>query len=114
MLLRSLLYLALHIAPAAKPQLRIAKALKRIQQDIAALRACAIDPMSIQLTDVIDIEIRPSSEDDRVLVGRKDWGYTVVNYTSEGLILDVFPAGVLTDPLVSASLPSTDLEAGDD
>ena len=48
--------------------------IERIQQDIAALRACAIDPMSIQLTDVIDIEIRPSSEDDRVLVGRKDWG----------------------------------------
>ena len=86
---------------------------ERIQQDIAALRACAIDPMSIQLTDVIDIEIRPSSEDDRVLVGRKGWGYTVVNYTSEGLILDVFPDGVLTDPLVSTSLPSADLEAGD-
>ena len=88
--------------------------IERIQQDIAALRACSIDPMSIQLTAVIDIEIRPSSEDNRVLVGRKDWGYTVVNYTSEGLILDVFPDGVLTDPLVSANLPSTDLEAGDD
>ena len=71
--------------------------IERIQRDIAELRACAIDPMSIQLTDVIDIEIRPSSEDDRVLVGRKGWGYTVVNYTSEGLILDVFPDGVLTD-----------------
>lgn len=87
---------------------------ERIQQDIAALRACAVDPMSIQLTDVIDIEICPNSEDNRVLVGRRGWGYTVVNYTSEGLILDVFPYGVLTDPLVSASLHSTDLEAGDD
>lgn len=88
--------------------------IERIQRDIAELRACAIDPMSIQLTDVIDIEIRPSSEDDRVLVGRKGWGYTVVNYIPEGLILNVFPAGVLTDPLLTASLFSADLEAGDD
>ena len=87
--------------------------IERIQRDIAALRGSIVDPVSIQFTDVIDIEIRPSSEDGRVLVGRKDWGYTVVNYTSEGLILDVFPDGVLTDPLVSTSLPSSDLEAGD-
>ncbi len=65
----------------------------RIEADIALLRMTCDEPISIKLSDKIDIEIRPAQDDDRVLVGRSDWGFTVVNYTTEGLILDVIAEG---------------------
>ena len=65
----------------------------RIEADIALLRQACNEPISIKLSEKIDIEVRPANEDDRVLVGRSDWGYTVVNYTTEGLILDVIAEG---------------------
>jgi hypothetical protein len=60
-----------------------------IQDLIARLRQSTIEPVSIQYSNEVDFEVRPASDDDRIIVGRKDWGDTVVNYTTEGLILDV-------------------------
>lgn len=62
----------------------------RLESLLEQLRRVAIEPMSIQYSKDVDIEIRPVADDDRILVGRKDWGDTVVNYTTEGLIVDVF------------------------
>lgn len=86
---------------------------QRIEADIAQLRLVAEEPISIQLTDVIDMEVRPKDDDDRVLVGRTDWGYTIVNYTSEGLIVDVIAQGEL-EPAYTASLHSSDLTQEED
>ena len=63
----------------------------QIEQDIALLRTIIVDPVSIKWAENMDIEVRPDTDDDRVLIGRKDWGYTVVNYTSAWLKVDVFP-----------------------
>jgi len=80
----------------------------RIEADIALLRKICIDPMSIRFANNIDIEVRPEGDDDRVLVGRSGWGHTVVNYTTEGLILDVFGHEDLS-PIHTASFCDDDL-----
>ncbi len=81
----------------------------RIEADIALLRQACNEPISIKLSEKIDIEVRPADEDDRVLVGRSDWGYTVVNYTTEGLILDVIAEDEL-EPVYTTSIHKSDLE----
>lgn len=65
----------------------------QVEDLLKRLRLTAIEPMSIGYSDLVDIEVRPIGDDDRVLVGRNGWGETVVNYTTEGLIVDVHADG---------------------
>lgn len=81
----------------------------RIEADIALLRQTCDEPVSIKFSDKIDIEVRPAEDDDRVLVGRAGWGCTVVNYTSEGLILDVYNESDL-ESVHTACINESDLE----
>lgn len=68
--------------------------ISQIEDAIARLRQAAKDPVSIRISENIDIELRPASEsDERVLVGCKEYGVTVVNYAADGLILDVLQEG---------------------
>lgn len=60
-----------------------------IERRIRELREMARDPVSIRLSDELDIELDAPQGDNRILIGRKGWGFTVVNYTSEGCIVDV-------------------------
>jgi len=57
---------------------------------IAALRKNVDEPVVIQYAEDITIEVRPDDDDDRVLVSAKGRGDTVVNYQSDGLVLDVY------------------------
>lgn len=78
---------------------------------VAAALAQADDPVSIVVSEEVDVELRGKEEKDhRVLVGRKGWGQTTVNYTHEGLIVDVYSEDDL-EPVFSIALPSEDLEA---
>lgn len=61
-----------------------------IQRKLALLRELTKEPVSIRYGEHVDFEVRPAGEDDRLLVGRKDWGHTNVNYTHEGLVVDVW------------------------
>ncbi len=85
----------------------------RIEADIVRLRDVCIDPMSIKIAPHLDIEVRPAEDDDRVLVGREGWGCTVVNFTSEGLMLDVFRHEEL-EPIHSASIYASDFEGSNE
>ncbi len=87
----------------------VAVLVARIEADIALLRKVCVDPMSIKISENIDIEVRHEEDDDRVLVGRTGWGHTVVNYTKEGLVLDVFGHEELA-PVHTASIYADDLE----
>jgi hypothetical protein len=82
----------------------------RITEDLRRLRYIIEEPVSIKYGyDIpVDIEIRPLGDDDRVLVGCEGCGFTTVNYTSEGLILDVIPEGAI-DILHTASFYKEDL-----
>ena len=81
----------------------------RITEDLRRLRYILEEPTSIKYGyDVpVDIEIRPL-DDDRVLVGCEGQGFTTVNYTDEGLTIDVIPEGTI-DILHTAAFFKDDL-----
>lgn len=90
----------------------VAALTKHIEESISLMRSATLDPVSISISEKIDIELHPGV-DERVVVGRVDWGHSIVNYTSEGLIVDVYPhAGLET--VHTASLYADDLESSDD
>lgn len=57
---------------------------------IATLRKRTGDPVVIKYSEDVTIEVRPEEDDNRVLVSCKGRGDTVVNYQSDGLVLDVY------------------------
>lgn len=81
----------------------------QIERDIAYLRTIIEEPVSIQYGEFVDFEVRPDNDDDRILVGREMWGFTTVNYTSEGLIIDVLAQDEL-DVIHTAAFPYDELE----
>lgn len=65
---------------------------KRINRGIARLREIAVEPVDITFAENLSFEVRPKTYgDDRMYVFRKDWGGVSVNYTQEGVIVDLFP-----------------------
>jgi hypothetical protein len=89
----------------------IAHAKSSAEQAIAYLRLQSDEPVSIELGDGIDIEVRPITEDQRITVGREGLGYTTVNYTTEGLIVDVYSADQsINGPCSTLALDRADLD----
>lgn len=82
-----------------------------VGEQIAQLRSMAEEPFLLPVSGGLDIELRPSNEDQRVSICKRGQGYTCVNYTNEGLILDVFPNEDL-EPVHTASIYATDLAWG--
>ena len=95
---------------------KINEIIARVRSDVALLRQVAIEPVDIPYGEGVSFEIRPNDEGDRLNVYRKDWGTTCVNYTGEGLILDVYSEGAMdtlhTTSIESAELVDTDQESG--
>lgn len=81
----------------------------RITEDLRRLRYILEEPASIKYgyDEPVDIEVRPFG-DDRVLVGCEGQGFTTVNYTDKGLIIDVIPEGTI-DILHTAVFDKEDL-----
>lgn len=77
----------------AQSQARVAALVREIEARVSELRAIAAEPLSIRLSALVDIELDTPQGDNRILIGRKGWGFTVVNYTSEGCIVDVCEQG---------------------
>jgi|LNFM01.1.fsa_nt_gb hypothetical protein len=77
---------------------------------IKALREQAIEPFTLNVSEDINIEIRPACEGDRVTVGRTGWGDAIVNFTNEGLILDVYGQDEPLDPLHTICIERSDLQ----
>lgn len=85
----------------------------QIERDIAYLRTVIEEPVDIRYGEFVSFEVRPDNDDDRLNVYRKDWGVTIVNYTHEGLILDVCCEEGL-DSIHTACFMAEDLENDDD
>lgn len=84
----------------------------RVNSLIAELRSTAIDPFVLKIGALTDIEIRPLHEGDSVYIGHTSLGCTCVNYTAEGLILDVYSADEsMLDPVFTQCIYQDDLEA---
>lgn len=56
---------------------------------IAELRSRGAGPFNLTISENVDIELRISSEGDRVIVGREGWADVTVNFHKEGLALNV-------------------------
>ena len=82
---------------------------REIAEKIARLRVIAVDPVDIAYGEELSFEVRPNSDNDRLMVFHKDRGFTNVNYTHEGLILDVYPEGLLPECVHTASIFYEDL-----
>ena len=79
-----------------------------IHAAMTRLRQIAQEPVSVPLWGKVDMEVRPGNDDDRVLIGREGWGFTTVNYTSEGVIVDVVGEFDVS-PMHTASIEAWDL-----
>lgn len=87
----------------------------RIEADIAQLRTIADDPVDIAYGENISFEVRHISDSERLNVYRKGWGGTTVNYTHEGLILDVYAEESITSHhTVAIEAADLELEIDDD
>lgn len=84
---------------------------RTIEVGIAKLRAQLTEPVTVRYGRAVEIEIRPQSDDDRVLVYADGMGCTTVNYTDEGVILDVHAENPTEpEPVHTASIYREDLE----
>lgn len=57
---------------------------------VAEARSNIDEPLAIKVAPDVYVEIRPLEDDCRVSVMKAGHGFTCVNYTHEGLIVDVF------------------------
>lgn len=80
---------------------------------IAELREAIIEPVEVSITKHVSIEVRPLDDDERINVCHDSLGWTTVNYTAEGVIVDVLPHEGI-DPVHSAAIGSDELVAADD
>jgi len=78
-----------------------------VNDHLLAIRAEALEPVLLHY-GTVNIEIRPAEDDDRVNVCKVDWGFTTVNYTNEGVIVDVYDENA--DCMQSLAIPRDDLE----
>ncbi len=103
-------------APVESASDQVARRVAHIESEIEGLRGMLAgeDPVQIRLSPHVDIELGSLADyDERVWVGRRGWGGTCVNYTDEGLIVDVLPQDDI-DAVHTASIPCEELQANDD
>ncbi len=63
-----------------------------LSQAMANLRESIEEPVDLKYSDLVTLEVQPKSHDQRVQVVHRHFGWVCVNYTDEGLILDVLDA----------------------
>ncbi len=61
-----------------------------LNRRIADLRRRIVEPELLTLAPGVKVDIRPTADDSRINVSAEGRGFATVNYTSEGLIVDVF------------------------
>lgn len=87
-----------------------AEKIREIETLIRQLREESDEPFSIRVGSKTSLELSPFNHDDRVVVEHKTMGSTTVNYTEEGVIVDVYdPEGL--EPIQSLAIHSNDLES---
>jgi len=87
-----------------------AEKIREIETLIRQLREESDEPFSIRVGSKTSLELSPFNHDDRVVVEHKTMGSTTVNYTEEGVIVDVYdPEGL--EPFQSLAIHCDDLES---
>lgn len=81
---------------------------KIIQDSLDEIRSISENPIGLTLSKDVELIIPPKCVGS-VTIARHNWGQTNINYTHEGLILDVY-AEDATESLHTTSIYSEDLE----
>jgi hypothetical protein len=81
-----------------------------VELGIDQFRSMLNQPGSIALSGGLEIELRPSDEDDRILIAKNGLGHTVVTYTDKGLFVDAYPEDQI-DAVGSIRIGLDELEA---
>lgn len=89
---------------------RVALLKSTIEKAIAELRNLAVDPVDIRCGQQLSIEIWPAGDGDRINIYRDGWGGTSVQYTGEGVIIDVHAGGDDCAVVHTASILKEDIE----
>jgi len=78
---------------------------------IQRIRREATEPFSIPVAEDgrIGIEFQPTPQDNRVAVACRFMGDTVVNYTDDGLVVDIFSSSEMLVPKHSLQFNANDL-----
>lgn len=63
--------------------------LARLNRDLAQLRDAIEEPQVINYSDNVYLEVAPANLHQRVSVCHRELGWVTVNYTGEGLVIDV-------------------------
>lgn len=83
-----------------------------IESLINKLRSEKEQPFAIRLSNEIIVELSPFNYDERVVVEHKTMGSTTVNYTEEGVVVDIYDVDAI-DPVQSIAIHRDDLELED-
>jgi hypothetical protein len=100
--------LAAGVAPSADALLA------RISRDLQQLRTLIEEPQVLNYSEKVYLEVAPAAHDQRVNVCHREMGWTTVNYTAEGLIVDVFTAGNDPEPVSELGFHYDDLVTRED
>jgi len=74
---------------------------------LAQARGCIDEPIALEYAPDVFIEVRPITDDNRVSVMKRGHGFTCVNYTPEGVIVDVIDEN--TDEVHTVSITNDGL-----
>lgn len=83
--------------------------LARVSRDMQQLRELIEEPQVLNYSEKVYLEVAPAAHDQRVNVCHREMGWTTVNYTAEGLIVDVFNAGNDPEPISELGFHYDDL-----
>ncbi|MCY1306048.1 hypothetical protein D9M70_558810 [compost metagenome] len=85
-----------------------------IAHSISSLRGLIDEPEMIPYSRGVYLEVTPASQDERINVCHHEMGWTTVNYTPEGLVVDVLPGSeAALEPIHTLQLHRDDLVAED-
>ncbi|WP_137887689.1 hypothetical protein [Pseudomonas sp. 2FE] len=84
-----------------------------VEAGIRKLRSMIDEPVTIDYEENIYLEVAPAVQDSRINVCHRQYGWTCVNYTGEGVIVDVFDAKNI-DAQATVSLHRNDLMAAEE
>ena len=76
---------------------------REIESRIARLREVLQEPVSLRVGEQVSLELRPAGDDDLIGVCHDELGFTNVNYTDEGVVIDVWPAELSDGPVEPVS-----------
>jgi len=85
----------------------------RIAVDMALLRLLAEEPVTVDYSCNVSLEIRPVADGDRLNVCHRTLGWTGVRYSEEGLSVAVFDQGCDPTPLSELAFDFADLAQPD-